>query len=221
MVSRPFRALVVRHGRTEYNRAGLFRGRLDVPLDQTGLEQARQVGEFLAAPRWGPIAAIYTSPMTRARQTAGPLAELCGLSVVPDERLHDVDVGAWQGRPGAEVKAEYPREYRMWENEPADFSFPGGESLRLVQDRVMNLFGDLLAQYPGQNVALFSHRVPVKLLIAGVLRAGPEAFWRLRIDNASLTVIEFDGRDYVLTLANSNGHLLAAEGGAGPSAPDF
>jgi broad specificity phosphatase PhoE len=196
---------------------------LDIPLDEAGLEQARLVGRYLGAPDsvWGPVAAIYSSPMTRAMQTAGPLAGLCGFDAVPDDRLHDVDVGAWQGRPGAEVKAEYPAEYRMWENEPADFAFPQGESLRAVQDRVMGLLGDLLTRYPGQNVTLFSHRVPVKLIIAGVLRAGPEAFWRVRIDNASLTVVEFDGRDFVITLANSNAHLGAAGGGDTPSAPDF
>ncbi|MDP2872418.1 MAG: histidine phosphatase family protein [Bacillota bacterium] len=228
---RPFRALIIRHGRTEYNRSNQFRGRLDIPLDEIGLEQAQRVCEVLAGPPegWGPPVAIFTSPLTRARQTAAPLALITGLEPVVHDGLHDVDVGEWQGRPGDEVKAQYPAAYRMWETEPADFVFPGGESLRAAQDRVMRTLAEILSRFPGRTVALFTHRVPAKLLIAGVMRAGPEAFWRMRIDNGSISVVEFDGRDYVLTLANSTAHLTGAGGGAAGEAggaayrraPDF
>lgn len=240
-MDRPFRALVIRHGRTAYNRAGLFRGRLDIPLDEVGLEQARRIGELLAGAggggwgggQWGRVTAIYTSPMTRARQTAAPLVELTSVNAVCEERLDDVDAGAWQGQSEAEVKALYPGEYQTWQTDPAGFTFPGGESLRAVQERVMAFIGELASKHPGQTIALFSHRVPVKLLIAGILTAGPEAFWRVRVDNGSLTVAEFDGRDLVLTLVNSTAHLAAPDGagaggglgggqdGAGSRTPDF
>lgn len=203
-----FRAVIVRHGETSSNRDGIFRGLHDLPLDETGLEQARLVAAALAAGRpAGPVRAIRVSPLCRAVQTAEPFAAIYGLPLVRDERLRDVDVGRWQARPVAEVLVRDRELYEAWYRDPANFAFPGGESLAAVGRRALCCLGDLCLEHPGQTVALFTHRVPAKLLLAGALGAGPGIFWRLLVATASFSVVEFDGRRPVVTLLNSTAHL--------------
>lgn len=204
-------AVIVRHGQTAFNRQNLFRGRFDVPLDATGLRQAGQTASLLASGgAFGTISAVYSGPLSRARDTATPLAALLGLEVDVVAELDDADVGRWQGRPGAEVATTDHLIYQSWRRDPARFAFPGGESLRSVAERTAGFIDRLRDTYQGRTVVLFTHQVPAKLIVLAAVGIGPEGFWRVRIDNCSISAVKLreNGR-HVLTTLNCTAHLTA------------
>ncbi len=117
---------LVRHGETEMNRVDVFRGRSDPPLNETGLEQARAVGESLARLDFQ---AFYASPLKRSMQTAQAIADRHVSEVRPFPAFIDIDYGEWSGKSVEEVRSRWPREFSLWSESPAEVVFPGGESL--------------------------------------------------------------------------------------------
>jgi broad specificity phosphatase PhoE len=205
--------IIVRHGRTAYNREGLFRGLLDVPLDDVGIAQAESTGSFLVTAlglRPETTRAIYASRLSRTMATAMPLALRLGVEPVPHPGLLDVDVGRWEGRAVVDVLATEGDLYAGWVNYPASFAYPDGESLAAVHGRVSRLLAEIAAG-PGGDYVLFTHRVPAKLLVAAALGIGPAAFWRIQIDNASVSQLARDaaGGGFIVTLVNATQHLAA------------
>ncbi len=131
---------LARHGRTAYNHARRFQGRLPVPLDETGRAQAAELGETAAA---HPFAVLWCSPLLRARQTADAVAERIGLEPIEDERLVETDAGDWTDRPFAEVQAEDPDGFAAFVAGDPDFRFPGGESFAEQAARVAAALSDI------------------------------------------------------------------------------
>jgi len=172
---------LVRHGRTEANRAGLLLGRADPPLDDTGRAQASALAaSFADAPL-----AVISSPLRRTVATAEAIAAPWGLAVETDERLIELDYGEWDERPLADVPVEA---WVRWRDEPT-FAPPGGESLADVQRRVATCVAELLERAGDATIVAVSHVSPIKAAAAWALGAGPELSWRLRLDVASITTI--------------------------------
>jgi broad specificity phosphatase PhoE len=196
--------LLIRHGETAWNREQVFRGRRDVSLGDRGREQARLLAERLA--REG-LEAVYSSPLSRSRETAQPVAEAHGLPVRVEERLTDMSYGEWEGRQQEEVKREYPELYRTWVEAPQTFRPPGGERLSDVAARAWPAMGEIGRQHRGGRVAIVTHRVVCKLLLCSALGAGEGAFWRVRVDTASISVVETGEDLWVVTRVNDTHHL--------------
>jgi len=172
---------LVRHGRTEANRAGLLLGRADPALDETGRAQASALAAaFTDAP-----VAVVASPLRRTVATAAAIAAPWGLVVETDERLVELDYGEWDERPVADVPIDV---WARWRDEPA-FAPPGGESLVDVQRRVVACVAELLERAGDATIVAVSHVSPIKAAAAWALGAGPELSWRLRLDVASITRI--------------------------------
>ncbi len=125
--------ILVRHGQTEWNRVERFRGRADIPLNATGLEQARLTAVRIAA-RWA-VSAIYASPVQRAQQTAEAIGALTGLAVQPHAGLLDIDFGQCQGLTSAEARSRWPDVVDAWYAHPSLAHFPGGERLADMRAR--------------------------------------------------------------------------------------
>lgn len=119
--------ILVRHGQTEWNRIERFRGRFDIPLNETGLEQARRTAERIST--WWKPAAVYSSPLQRAMQTAGEIAAATGLQVTKTDELIDIDYGSWQGLSPEEVKEKWPEQHEHWYHEPGKTVIPRAETL--------------------------------------------------------------------------------------------
>jgi broad specificity phosphatase PhoE len=168
---------LVRHGETADNRAGRLLGRSDPPLTALGRVQARAVARVLAAE--GPVA-IVSSPLLRARETADAIGDACGVAPTVDERLIEIDYGAWERRPLAEV----PRDAAALTSDPS-VAFPDGESLVDVGTRVAELCEELLAR-DGLVVAV-SHVSPVKGAVAWALGSGDALAWRMHLSLGSIT----------------------------------
>jgi broad specificity phosphatase PhoE len=126
--------LLARHGETDHNAAPQrVQGWIDIPLNDRGRAQARELAD---AVRGEPLAALYSSQLVRARETADIVAAELGLAVVVDERLAESNRGAWEGRLIAEIEQEEPERWAAWRRGGASFRFPGGESLQEHADRV-------------------------------------------------------------------------------------
>jgi broad specificity phosphatase PhoE len=134
--------LLVRHGETDDNAADRFQGRRDTQLNELGREQSRALADAL---RGEGLRALYTSPLRRARETAQIIGDALGLEAIADERLVEVDAGAWSGELIAEVMATQPRAWERWRGVDPTFRFPGGESVAEQAARVAAALADIAA----------------------------------------------------------------------------
>ncbi len=174
---------LARHGETDYNAERRFQGQGAVPLNARGLEQARELAR--AAGREPPFAALYASPILRARQTAEVVAEALGLQPRFDARLAEHDVGEWQDRLFADVEAAEPELWARWQAGGADWAFPGGESLAQQQERVIAALVDVTQA--GELPALVvCHRGVIRSALCHTRREGLAAYHGIAVPNGAL-----------------------------------
>lgn len=197
--------ILVRHGRTAWNKDERFRGRTDLPLDELGLAQAEAVGRRVAE-EYRPQA-IYTSPLQRATFTAAAISRQVGLAAQPHQGLLDIDYGAFSGLSLAEAEEQFPALYRAWLEAPHTMRFPQGESLAEVRARAIGLAQTLLQDHPDEQVVMVSHVLVCRVLLCALLDVGLDHFWRFRVDPASISVFECDRGQITLRTANDTGHL--------------
>lgn len=197
--------ILVRHGQTAWNKDERIRGQSDIPLDETGLEQAQATACYIAA-RW-PLTAVYASPLQRAMDTARAIAAAQGVEPQPLEGLLDLGFGRWEGLPIPEVQACYPDLWRAWLEAPHTVHFPDGECLDDVRKRSTAALRDVVNRHPGETVALVAHRVVNQVLLCAVLGLGNDHFWQIGQDTCAVNVIEWNGHFYRLTLMNDTSHL--------------
>nr|WP_020662362.1 bifunctional RNase H/acid phosphatase [Amycolatopsis benzoatilytica] len=211
-VGTPTRFLLLRHGQTAMSIDRRYSGRGDVPLTEQGLAQAGAAAKRLAAmpgllSENGEAAPIVASPLMRAKQTAQAVADALGGRVETHPGLIETDFGEWEGLTFAEAARRDPELHRDWLGD-SSCPPPGGESFDAVYERVGQARRDLVEQYDGQTVVLVSHVTPIKTLLRIGLDAGPSLLFRLHLDLASLSIVEFypDGNASV-RLVNDISHL--------------
>jgi probable phosphoglycerate mutase len=208
-VGTPTRLVLVRHGQTEMSARRRYSGRGNPPLSELGLRQAKSAAGRLAT--MDSVAAgataVVSSPLLRARQTADEVAAAMDLPVVSVAGLIETDFGRWEGLTFAEAAARDPELHRSWLSDPS-VPAPEGESFDQVHRRVRTALDELVAEYGGSTVVVVSHVTPIKTLLRIGLEAGPSMLFRLHLDLASLSVVEFypDGHASV-RLVNDTGHL--------------
>ncbi len=199
------RILLVRHGEVEWNRVERFRGRVDLPLNATGEQQARAVARRIHQDFT--VDAIYSGPLQRAWRTAEAIAEEVGRPVQVLEGLNDQNFGDWEGLTPDEVALRYPDLFKLWVSQPQRLQIPGGESFDQVRERSLAAVEEVAARHEGQTVVLVSHRAVCKILLAALLGLGGEGFWRIQQDNAALNVVRHEDNQYVVELLNDTCHL--------------
>ena len=199
--------ILVRHGQTEWNRNERFRGRTDVPLNETGLAQAEATGRRVAA-EWQPVA-IYTSPLSRSVKTAEAIAKHFSLPVQPHPGLADIDYGEWQGLSPDEARQRWPEEIDAWYNQPHLARIPGGETLEDLRRRALQTVNELADRHTGETIVLVGHTVINRIILLGVLGLGNERFWRIRQDTCAINVFDAEGGDFILVSLNDTCHLQA------------
>jgi probable phosphoglycerate mutase len=197
------RLVIVRHGNTEHSTGGRFSGRNELALDEHGREQAAR----LASRDFGAVAAVVSSPLRRAVETAEAIALPLGLPVRTLDDLVETDFGVWEGLTFAEAAATDPAAMRTWRTSP-DSAPPGGESFADVGRRVQRAREELTAEYPDAAVVVVTHVTPIKMLVCSALEAPPIALFRLHVDTASVSVVDYyvDGNMSV-KLVNDTSHL--------------
>lgn len=181
------RLLLLRHGEAEGNRELRYLGTTDALLTALGREQASQLAA--AAEVFRP-AAIYSSPLARAHETAQALAAVTGLTVTETPELREMDFGAWEGLTRAEVRTLDTSALAAWEK-GADVAPPRGESLVAVRARVTDFADSLALRHPGATIALVSHAGPIKALVCAALGLPVAGARRTWLDPASLSIVEW------------------------------
>jgi broad specificity phosphatase PhoE len=195
---------LVRHGQTAWNKEEVFRGRTDIPLDETGLREAELAGEYFRPIH---IQAIYSSPLSRSWQTAQKIALIHPLRVEPLEGLIDMSFGVWEGHSLREVEEKDGVRYQQWRDEPHLVKLPGGETLEEVRARAMASLDKIVHQHLEQTLVLVSHRVVNKVLICGILGLDNSHFWQITQDTTAINLIQYRKGHYVLSLLNETCHL--------------
>lgn len=150
------RILAVRHGETAWNVDTRIQGHLDIPLNDTGLQQARWLARALA--ERDEVHAVYASDLSRAQVTAQTIAEAVGLGVTLHQGLRERSFGAFQGRTFAEIEAELPEHARHWRQRTPQWTPPdNGESLVTLRERVLKTVDELAARHVSEQIVLVAH----------------------------------------------------------------
>lgn len=194
----------VRHGESTYNVEGRLQGQSDTRLSPLGQKHAAAVAATLGKL---PIEAVYASPLSRALETAQPLADALGLSVHCDDRLKEIDIGVFQGTLAAELGDRFPQEATRWRSQDPDYRIPGGESRHDLMLRAEAAFREI-HESGLRQVAVVAH--------GGVLAAALKALLQVPAErnpfmlyNGSISMLEWDGQVKLMTL-NQTDHLRLA-----------
>jgi alpha-ribazole phosphatase len=182
------RLLLVRHAETDPALRGRCYGRLDVPLSAEG---HRQAGALAAALADVPLAAVYSSPLARARDTAAPIAADRGLEPVVEEGLVEIDFGELEGLAYDEIRAARPVVFRAWMEAPTSVRFPGGESFVDLRERVLAALGGLRELHRGEAVAVVTHGGVVRVVLADALGLADGAVFRLDQAYGGVSVVDW------------------------------
>ncbi|MFZ9678959.1 MAG: histidine phosphatase family protein [Quisquiliibacterium sp.] len=201
--------IMIRHGVTAWNKERRFQGQIDIPLDDEGLRQAQLLGQSMAG---AALAAVYASDLTRARQTAEPLASAIGLPVVAEPGLRERHYGAFEGRTWDELQREHAADFARWRAREPDFSLPGGgETLLALHDRVETTMRALAARHPGSSVVAVTHGGVLDCAYRIATGLGMREPRQHDLLNASINRIIFDGERFSLVGWADVAHLRRAE----------
>jgi probable phosphoglycerate mutase len=183
------RVYLVRHGATELTAENRFAGAVGVDLSDEGRAQVQRLAERLAG---DPLAAIYTSPLSRTVETAELLARPHGLAPIREDGLREISHGRWEGLTRGEVEERFPGEYETWEADPFTFAPEGGETGLAVLARALPVIRRVVVAHEGATVLVVSHKATLRLVLASLLGMD-ERGYRDRLDQspACLNVVDF------------------------------
>ncbi len=177
---------LARHGQTDWNATRRFQGVSDVALSERGRAQAEALGRALHARR---LAAVYVSPLRRARETAA--IAVAAAPVTAMDELRELSLGQWEGRTVDEIRSEEGDPYLAWLRAPHDCPPPGSEPLDCVAARVRGALARIAAAHEvDDEVLVIAHGGVISVYACELLGSSFNALWRLRVDNCSLTVVK-------------------------------
>jgi broad specificity phosphatase PhoE len=198
---------LIRHGATEANLAKPVRlqgRRHNPPLARLGVRQAEATRDFLAI---RPIDHCYCSPLLRAVQTAAIVAAPHGLSPQSLEALIECDVGRWEGLDWQTIRSLDADGFQRFHANPATFGYPGGESYRLVFDRVSPVLDELLEAHAGESLLVVAHHIVNRTYLAGLLGLSPDHAKHVTLDNCGISVVVRAGTQTTVNTLNAAFHL--------------
>lgn len=196
--------LLVRHGQTRSNVAGYYMGWSEEDLNEVGYIQARKLASRLADL---PIASIYTSPLRRAYTTASLIAEPHGLKVKPLDDLIEIKMGDWEGLHESEIARRWPELWKQSEVDPSVLTMPHGESFSQVAERALRAFEMAVTANRDKRVVIVTHDIVVRIVVAYVLGVTYSIYRRLKVDNASLSVVSITDSSRRLVTLNDTSHF--------------
>ena len=211
----PTRLLILRHGQTDWSVSDRFTGSSDVPLNATGRAQAGSLARRLASMELflkddtladpdvlgegrHRIAAVYSSPLHRSRETAEIVADPLGLGVEVVPELRELDYGAWEGLRRDEIQRQYPKAFADWSKDPALSAPPDGESGLNLVARVRPAIDRIVEAHPQDVVVVAAHKTVNRLLICSLFNIPLKHYrWVIWQNVACLNIINFVSSDAV------------------------
>jgi broad specificity phosphatase PhoE len=198
---------LIRHGATALNREVPYRllGRsLDPPLDEEGADQARRAADALAS---APLVAVYSSPLRRALDTAAAIARPHGLSPIVDPPLIEASLGRWEGLTWDQARALDPDLYEAFHSRPGVVPYPDGESFDDARRRMVPAVARLAAEHPGGQIAVVSHNVTNRALLADLMGIPIDLARAIRQANGGISLIQYGVGAPVVETVNARFHL--------------
>jgi len=179
------RVLCIRHGETAWNATGRWQGNAPVPLNEEGLAQSMALGRYLAETHTR-MDVLYSSPLSRAMQTAEAVAGALNMTVIPEPRLREVDLGDWQGLTMQEAAAWDPERYAAFRADWYNVPPPNGESRNQLKARARAAFDDITARHLHQVIGLVTHGGTLGMLIESLFGK----IERPTLTNTSITIVD-------------------------------
>jgi probable phosphoglycerate mutase len=207
------RLYLVRHGETDENKNQIFQGQHGTALNEAGRAQASRLAARFARERF---AALYSSDLPRARETADILGAALGLPPALDADLREIFLGTWQGLSFAQIAAQFPDEWKAWREGAPDLRRGGGETYAELAVRITRAIGRIADAHAGGTALIVSHGAALKTFAGEVLGMSPGSLLWLRSfrvqGNTGVSVVERedDGR-FRMVVWNDTAHL--ADGG--------
>jgi phosphoserine phosphatase len=206
------RLLLVRHGETDWNRQGRFQGQIDIPLNETGHQQAQQAADFLQSM---PLDFAVTSPMKRPKETAEAILQKHPQIALGEEpNFCEISHGTWEGKLEAEIEQEYPGDLERWRVEPETVQMPEGENLQQVWDRAIAAWNIMVQSARAESNGsvrvglVVAHDATNKVILSHVVGAGAEKFWSFKQGNGAVSVIDYPAEGPpILQAMNITTHL--------------
>ena len=195
--------LLVRHGRTDWNAAHRFQGRSDIPLNETGLTQAEKLADRLAS--W-PVDVVYTSPLTRASQTAAVLAERHRKVPIVLEDLVEINFGSWEGMHLKHLLEKERDSFRAWVKDPFFQPPKGAETWNDIRTRIESAVQSILKD-GHEHIVVISHGGIMRALFVVLLQLDPHTVWNIKTSNCALCGIEVREHGNSMVFSNDDLHL--------------
>lgn len=153
--------ILVRHCRTDWDIQERIQGRLDIPLNKEGSEEAKKLSEKLADYN---IDVIYSSTSSCSIRTAEEIAKARNIRVKPIQALNEIDFGLWQGLLIEDIRSRYKKQYNIWKEKPSLVKLPRGEAVSNAYKRVVNAINKIMDKHRDENVCLVSHNIILSLI---------------------------------------------------------
>ena len=199
----------MRHGTTEFNSTRRFLGHSDIELDADGYQQVERLRDRLADEK---IDAVYSSDLRRALATAEVISTGREVDIVPCPELREVNYGDCEGLTFGEIGNSYPDVAEKCVNFTLELAFPEGESFEEFIERTIKFLDRLKEHAPSERILVTSHNGPLKVLVCRLLGIGMEHWWQVRIDIASLSIVDTTPRGAIISLLNDTSHLKNTDG---------
>jgi phosphoserine phosphatase len=182
------RLLLVRHGETDWNRAGKFQGQIDVPLNDNGREQSRRAAELLKDIK---LDFAISSSMLRPKETAEIILKYhTGLQLELRHELREISHGLWEGTFESEIEASYPGLLEQWKTNPETVQMPEGENLQQVWQRAIASWQDIVKSVSGTGIVV-AHDAINKAILCHLFGLEPKHFWKFKQGNGAVSVIDY------------------------------
>lgn len=192
---------LVRHAKTDWNDKGIWQGNVDIPLNEEGFRQAERLAERFSSMS---IQSVYTSPLKRSYQTAEVIAKRFSISPIKEPLLRECEISLWNGLTMKQTLEKYADLYHEWSCNPKA-QIQGVEPLEKVQERMIEALENI-THSPFENIVVVSHAIAIRMLICWILRLPIQFHKNFRLENASITAVEFASQPRILYL-NDMCHL--------------
>ena len=199
------RIYLIRHGQTDSNSGKMFQGQMNTPLNINGLDQAKQMAEYMKGIH---LDAIYSSSLMRARMTAAPLAMAKNMAYRPMDLLMETNFGDWEGVSFKQLHQEHPVEMMTFLEKPGDFVPPHGEGFAHAQKRVIQGVEQILAKEGhDKDIAIVAHGGVIRLMLCYFLDIPLNSLWKMAIRNVSVSTV-YDSQGYFMVESVNDDHFL-------------
>lgn len=198
------RIYFVRHGETFWNKSGRFQGHSDIALSFEGRIQAEKARDRLATEEFD---AVYSSDLSRAKETAEILCQDRKINIQIEQRLRECCFGQWEGKTYQEILDASPDMIQTWHSDPGSFTIPEGEAMDDVKARVKEAVLDICKKHPDGQVLVVSHGGIIRMVLSWALGLSYNRFWQIRQDNTAINVIDFYDDKAIIALINDCNHL--------------